>query len=94
MNLSLTQEQEHRLEHLIKSGRFVSLKQFIDYSLQTIDLEEALVNDDAYNDYLRGLLKESQAAKAEGRVMTIAEGELVSELERRREARQKSSLNG
>jgi Arc/MetJ-type ribon-helix-helix transcriptional regulator len=94
MNLSLTQEQERHLEHLIKSGRFTSLKQFIDYSLQSIDLEEALVKNDAYNNYLRGLLKESQAAKAEGRVVTIAQGELVSELERRKETRQKPSVNG
>jgi Arc/MetJ-type ribon-helix-helix transcriptional regulator len=94
MNLSLTQEQEQHLEHLINSGRFTSLKQFIDYSLQAIDLEEALVKDDAYNDYLRGLLKESQVAKAQGRVVAIAEGKLASELERRRESRQKSSLNG
>lgn len=87
MNLSLTKEQEHRLEHLIQSGRFASIQQFIDYSLQAVALEDALVNDDAYNDYLRGLLKESQAAKAAGRVVKIAEGELASELRRRREAR-------
>ena len=87
MNLSLSREQEDRLENLIKTGRFASLEQFIDYSLQAIDLEEALVKDASYSDYLRGLLEESQLAKAEGRIVTIAKGELASELGRRREDR-------
>jgi Arc/MetJ-type ribon-helix-helix transcriptional regulator len=91
MNLSLSHEQEHRLEQLIKSGRFSSLEQFISYSLQTLDLEEELVKDEAYNEYLRGLLQEAQVAKREGRVVSIPEGQLANELKRRREAKQPSS---
>jgi Arc/MetJ-type ribon-helix-helix transcriptional regulator len=88
MTLSLTREQEDRLEQLLKSGRFDSLEQFISYSLRTLELEDEIMNDTAYSDYLRNLLKESQLAKSEGRVVSIPEGQLASELKRRREARQ------
>ena len=88
MNLSLTLEQEHRLEQLIKSGRFNSLEQFIDYSLYNLELEEEIVRDETYNEYLRGLLAEAQLAKREGHIVSIPKGQLANELKRRREARQ------
>ncbi|MGL4611197.1 MAG: hypothetical protein ACRCYY_16235 [Trueperaceae bacterium] len=49
MSLSLTHEQEHRLEQLLESKRFSSLEQFIDYSLYNLELEETIVKDKAYN---------------------------------------------
>jgi Arc/MetJ-type ribon-helix-helix transcriptional regulator len=88
MNLSLTHEQEHRLEQLIKSGRFSSLEQFIDYSLYNLELEEEIVKDEAYNEYLRSLLAEAQVAKNEGRVVSIPKGQLANELKRCREVKQ------
>jgi Arc/MetJ-type ribon-helix-helix transcriptional regulator len=77
MTLSLSREQEDRLEQLLKSGRFDSLEQFISYSLRTLELEDEIIQNTTYSNFLRDLLKESQLAKSEGRVMSIPEGQLA-----------------
>jgi Arc/MetJ-type ribon-helix-helix transcriptional regulator len=87
MTLSLTHEQENRIRQLINSGRFASIEEFVTYSLHAVDVEEDIVQDEAYNTYLRGLLAEAQGKN----IVTIPRGELANELKRRREARQHAS---
>lgn len=84
MTIELTREQEALLEKVLTSGQFESTEDFITYSLTT-----ALVENKAFNDQVRAMLEEAQADKAAGRVVAIPEGELVNELNRRREARRK-----
>lgn len=87
MTLQLTQDQEHRIQQLIQSGRFASLEEFVTYSLHAVGIEEDIVQDEAYNTYLRGLLAEARGKT----IVTIPKGELANELNRRREARQHAS---
>lgn len=85
MTIELTREQEALLEKVLTSGQFESAEDFITYSLTT-----ALVENETFNDQVRAMLEEAQANKAAGRVVSIPEGELVNELNRRREARRKA----
>ena len=84
MTTELSREQEALLEKILASGQFESAAQFINHSLTN-----ALV-EDAFNDQVSAMLQEAQADKAAGRVVAIPEGKLVTELNRRREVREKA----
>ena len=84
MTIELSREQEALLEEILASGQFESAEQFINHSLTN-----ALV-EDAFNDQVSAMLQEAQADKAAGRVVATPEGKLVTELNRRREAREKA----
>ncbi len=85
MTIELSREQEVLLEKILALGQFESAEQFINYSLTN-----ALVDNNAFNDQVRAMLQEAQVDKAAGRVVAISEGELVAELNRRKEAREKA----
>lgn len=63
MTLSLTKEQEARLQQLIDAGLLESAEELIDYALGL-----ASEHDDAYNDWLRARLQQAQDDIDEGRV--------------------------
>lgn len=85
MTIQLTREQEALLEKVLTLGQFESAEDFITHSLTT-----ALAESEAFNDQVRVMLEEAQADKAAGRVVAIPRGELLSELNHRREARRKA----
>jgi Arc/MetJ-type ribon-helix-helix transcriptional regulator len=82
MTISLNKEQEVLLEKVLSQGKYQNAEEFIDQSLTT-----ALAEDEAFNNHLRALLKESQDDIANGRLIEVPRGELFNTLERRRKER-------
>ena len=91
MTIELSKETESLIEKALASGQFSSAEHVVQYALHSTLSEQDLQHDEAYNEYLRGLLAEAQADKEAGRVYTVAHGELQAEIKRRRKTRQNSS---
>lgn len=83
MTIELSKETQALIEKALTSGHFQSAEAVIQYALRST-LAEPELDDEAYADYLRGLLMESQNDKETGRVYAVAHGELHSEIKRRR----------
>lgn len=84
MTVELSKEAESLIEKALASGGFDSAEHVIRYALHATLTEKEIQTDEAYNEYLRGLLAEAQADKEAGRVYTISHGELLNEIKRRR----------
>lgn len=83
MTISLTPEQEARLQQLLETKQFKSVEEFIDSSLDAVTVDEAYIESEAFARIMREKLKTSQKDIDEGRVYSFKEGELVKEIERR-----------
>ena len=92
MAIELSKETERLIEKALASGQFDSAEHVIRYALYSTLSKQEVQHDEAYDEYLRGLLEEAQADKEAGRVYTIPHGELHNEIRRRREA-QKSIID-
>ena len=83
MTISLTPEQEARLQQLLETKQFKSVEEFIDSSLDAVTVDEAYIESEAFARIMREKLKTSQKDIDEGHVYSFKEGELVKEIERR-----------
>jgi Arc/MetJ-type ribon-helix-helix transcriptional regulator len=89
MTISLSKEQEARLQQLIDAGLLESAEELIDYALGV-----ASEQDDAYNDWLRAKLQEAQHDIDQGRIRTYTTDtlhELTEDVKRRGRKRLKAS---
>ena len=91
MTIELSKETKSLIEKALASGQFDSAEHVVQYALHATLSEQNLQHDEAYNEYLRGLLAEAQTDKEAGHVYTVAHGELQAEIKRRRKTRQNSS---
>lgn len=80
MTILLTKEQEVLLEKAIENGIFDSPEDFIEQSLTA-----ALAHEEGFSRHLRGLLVESEADVAAGRVVEVPRGQLLSVIRSRRQ---------
>lgn len=83
MTVELSEETESLIEKALASGQFSSAEHAIQYALHSVLSEQEMLEDRAYNDYLRGLLAEAQTDKEAGRIYAIPHGGLRSEIKRK-----------
>jgi Arc/MetJ-type ribon-helix-helix transcriptional regulator len=86
MTISLTPQQEARLQQLLETKQFKSVEEFIDSSLDAVTVDEAYVESEAFANMVREKVKESQKAVAEGRVKSYTKEtlhELTEDIQRR-----------
>ena len=84
MAIELSKETESLIEEALASGQFDSAEHVIRYALYSTLSEQEVRRDEAYNEYLRGLLEEAQTDKEAGRVCTISHGELLNSIKQSR----------
>jgi Arc/MetJ-type ribon-helix-helix transcriptional regulator len=83
MTISLTPQQEERLQKLLETKQFRSVEEFIDSSLDAVSIDEAYIESDEFANLVRKKLEASQKSIAEGHVYSFKKGELLQEIKRR-----------
>jgi Arc/MetJ-type ribon-helix-helix transcriptional regulator len=86
MTISLTPQQEERLQKLLETKQFGSVEEFIDSSLDAVSVDEAYIESEEFANLVRKKLEASQKSISEGRIRKFdREGvdSLTEEIKRR-----------